>query len=144
MKQKEKEIVSYLRQGKRVNISEIARELKLPISTVSDRIKRIEEKYILKRSSLLDYNKAGYFVNAFLAMKVSSSKKQALLDFLKKQPCVNSIFIVNSGFNLLIEVVFKENIGLLNWIEQMKSRFKIEILLLQVLKVEEKEVFVPD
>lgn len=142
MKQKEKEIIQYLRKGKRVNISEIARELKLPISTVSDRIKRIEERYVLKRSSLLDYSKAGYLANAFLAVKINN-KKHALLDFLRRQPCVNSIFLVNSGFNFLIEVVFKENILLLNWIEQMKSRFKIEILPLQILKIEEKEVFVP-
>ena len=143
MKQKEKEIIKHLRKGKRVNISEIARELNLPISTVSDAIKRIERRYVLKRSSLLDYNKIGYSANAMLAVKVDSGKKIIFLDFLKKQDCVNSIYHVNSGFNFLVDIVCKDNLGLVNWIEDVKSRFSLEIMSFQILKIEEKEVFVP-
>ena len=143
MKQKEKEMIKYLRKGKRVNISEIARELNLPISTVRDRINRIEEKYILKRSSLLDYKKIGYSANVILAVKIDS-KKREFLDFLKEQKCINSIYRINSGYNFLFEVVFRDSLQLINWIEKIKALFVLEIISFQILKVEEKEKFIPN
>ena len=73
MKNAEKEIIEHLRKGKRVNISEIARKLGLPISTVSDRIRRIEQKYVLKRASLLDFPKTGYNAHAMLAIKTNKT-----------------------------------------------------------------------
>jgi DNA-binding Lrp family transcriptional regulator len=144
MKQSETEIIRYIRSGKRVNISEIARELKLPISTVSDRIKKIEQRYILKRSSILDYRKIGYLANEVLAIKVDSRHKQDFLNFLKKQNCVNSIYFIDSGFSFLVEIVCKDNFELIGWIEEVKSKFSLEMVSFQVLKVEEKEKFVPN
>ena len=144
MQQKEKEIIKYLRGGKRVNISEIARELKLPVSTVRDRIKRIEDKYVIKRSSLLDFRKIGYSANIMLAVKINSKQKFEFLDFLKGQKCVNSIYRVNSGYNFFLEVVCRDSLQLINWIEKIKARFTLEINPFQILKVEKKEIFIPD
>ena len=143
MKQKEKEIIKHLRKGKRVNISSIARELDLPVSTVSDAIRRIEKRYVLKRSSLLDYHRLGYNANAMVVIKVNPSQKHLILDFLEKENCVNSICHVNSGFNFLIELVCKDNLELLNWVEDVKIKFDVEIISFQILKVVEKERFVP-
>ncbi len=144
MEQKEKDIINYLRRGKNVNISQIARELNLPTSTVADRIKRIEEKYIIKRSSLLDYNKIGYTANAFLAIKISAKQKNEFLTFLKNQNCINSIHHINSRYSFLVELVCKDNFELIKWIEKSKEMFELKIIQFQVLKTEEKEKFVPE
>ena len=144
MKKSEKEIINYLRKGKKANISEIARELSLPVSTVRDRIKKIERNYVIKRASLLDYSRLGYNSNAMLAMKIHSKKKSEFLVFLKKQNCVNSIHHTNSGFNFLVEIVCKDNLELRNWIEDAKIKFPVKIMLFQILKTEEKEKFVPE
>lgn len=140
MKQKEKEIVCWLRNGER-NISAIARSLELPISTAADRIKKIKEKYVIKHSSLLDYNKIGYFVNVFLVIKIDAEQRPQFLDFLKIQNCVNSIYSVDSGYNFLVELVCKDNMELINWIETLRKNFSLEIMQFQVLKTEEKEKF---
>lgn len=144
MEQKEKDIINYLRRGKNVNISQIAREFNLPTSTVADRIKRIEEKYIIKRSSLLDYNKIGYSANVFLAIKISTKQNNEFLTFLKNQNCINSIHHINSGYNFLVELVCKDNFELIKWIEKSKEMFELKITQFQVLKLEEKEKFVPE
>ncbi|MBW2999570.1 Lrp/AsnC family transcriptional regulator [Candidatus Woesearchaeota archaeon] len=143
MKQKDKEIIRLMRTGKRLNISEIARQLNLPISTVNDKIKRIEERYVIKRASLLDYQKLGYFANAKLVIRINSEFKQTFLNFLKQQSCVNSIYHINSGFDLLVDVVCKDAIVLKNFVEIIKRDFSADISLFQILKVEEKERFVP-
>ena len=129
--------------GKRLNISEIARQLHLPISTVNDRIKRIERKYVIKRSSLLDYYRLGYLANAKIVVKVSPEIKHKFLDFLRKQYCVNSIYYINSNFDFLIDVVCKDAIELKHWAEDVQRDFSADISIFQILKVEEKERFVP-
>ncbi|MEE9525781.1 MAG: Lrp/AsnC family transcriptional regulator [Candidatus Woesearchaeota archaeon] len=143
MKPKEKEIIKHLRKGKRLNISEIARELNLPISTVNDAIKRIEKKYVIKRSSLLDYKKIGYNANAKIAVKVSSERKRDFLKFLKEQNCVNSVYHINSGFDFLIDVICRDIIELKFWIDDVKKDFSLEVIMFQILKVEKMEAWVP-
>jgi len=143
MKQKDKEIIRLMRTGKRLNISEIARQLNLPISTVNDSIKRIEKKYVIKRSSLLDYHKCGYFANAKLTIRIDHSQKKTFLDFLRQQDCVNSIYHVNSNFDFLIDVVCRDAVELKHWIEEVRRNFSVNISVFQIFKVEEKERFVP-
>ena len=143
MKQTDKEIIRLMRTGKKLNISEIARQLNLPISTVNDKIKRIEEKYMIKRSSLLDYLSLGYFANAKLVIRINSEFKQTFLDFLKSQKCVNSIYHINSGFDILVDVVCKDAIVLKNFVEVLRRDFSADVSVFQILKVEEKEVFLP-
>ncbi len=141
MMEKDKEIIKEMRKGKRLNISKIARKLSLPISTVSDRIKSIEKRYVIKHSSLLNYPKLGYLAHAKLAIRINPDKRQEFASFLKKESCVNSVYHVNSGYDFLVEVVFKNQIGMKNWVENAKMRFNLGITSFQILKIEEKEGF---
>jgi len=143
MKNKEKQIIKLMRTGKRLNISDIARQLNLPISTVSDAIRRIEKKYTVKRTSVLDYAKMGYYANAKLAIKIDSKQKIDFIEFLKQFDCVNTIYHINSGYDLLIEVIFKDISELKEWVSDAKERFEFEETVFQILKIEQKERFVP-
>jgi DNA-binding Lrp family transcriptional regulator len=143
MKDYEKEIIAHLRKGEKINMSEIARKMNLPITTVIDRIKRIEDKYLVKHSVILDYSKIGYNAPALLAIKANSDKHENLLDFLKLQNNVNAIMRTNSNYSFLVEVVCKNNLELIKWIEETKSRFCMDITPFQILKVEDREKFLP-
>lgn len=144
MNQGEKEIMKHLRQGKKLNISAIARELDLPISTVADKLKRIDEKYVMKRSSLLDFKNLGYSSHSIIAIKSSTHQKTEILDFLKSQKCVNSIYHTNSGFSFVVDVVCKDGFQFINWVEEMKGKFPMEIERFQILKIEDRERFIPE
>src|SRR3989338_4223286 len=142
MEQKDNEIIRHLRSGKRVNISAIARELRIPVSTVADRIRKIDERYVMKRASLLDYPKLGYTSNQMMAIKIEPKLKSSLLDFLKNENCVNAIYCINSDFSFLVEVVCRNHFEFINWLENAKSRFPFQADMFHILKVEEKEKFV--
>jgi len=145
METKDKEIIRLLRKGKRENISAIARELGMPVTTVADKIRKIESRYITKRASLLDYSSIGYNSNQFVALKIKGdASRTALLDFLKKQRCVNSIYAVNSDFHFLVELVFSNHFGFVQWIDELKRSFQLETVSFHVLKTEEKERFMPE
>jgi len=143
MNTNEKEIIKHLRHGKRVNISQIARELKMPITTVADRIRKIERSHITKRSSLLDYSSMGYNSNHMIAIKVKSGSKDALLQSLMSNNNVNSVYRINSDYHFFVEVVFRNNFEFITWLDMLKSISQVDITSFQVLKVEEKEKFVP-
>ena len=141
MMEKDKEIIKEMRKGKRLNVSKIARRLNLPVSTVSDRIRSIEKRYVIKHSSLLNYPKLGYLAHAKLAVRIKPEKRQQFVGFLKGEGCVNSVYHVNSGFDFLVEVVFKNHILLKQWVENAKKQFNLDITTFQILKIEEKEGF---
>ena len=42
--------------------------------------------------------------------------------------CINSIFHVNSGYNFLLELVWKNNFEANDWLQGLKTEFEIEIL----------------
>lgn len=129
------EIIKYLRKGKRVNVSEIARKMKLPVSTVADRIKRIENKYVIKRSSLLKFDKLGYHVNAFIAVKA----KKDFLKFLDAD-FVNSFYQVNTGYDYMIEVVCR-NLSEFKHIVSLVEEESEEHQVFQIIRTMEKEKF---
>jgi len=143
MKEYEREMLHHLRRGRKMNISEIARLMRIPVTTAIDRVKRIEERYMLKHSLILDYEKAGYYSPAIIAMRVDDLNKDNLLGFLKIQKQVNSIYRTGADHDFLVEVVCKDNLELKTWIEEMKARFSMEMMPFQILKVEDKERFVP-
>lgn len=144
MNNNEKKIMKHLRQGKKVNISAIARELSIPISTVADNLRRIEEKYVVKRSSLLDFKTLGYSSHNLIAIKSDPQQKIEILNFLKQQKCANSIYHTNSGFSFIVEVVCKDSFEFINWVEDMNRKFPIEFETFQILKIEDSERFVPE
>ncbi|MBN2111783.1 Lrp/AsnC family transcriptional regulator [Candidatus Woesearchaeota archaeon] len=141
MKKEDKEIIKRMRKGKRLNISRIARSLNMPVSTLSDRIRRIEQKYVIKRASLLNYAMLGYFAHAKIAVKVEPEKRKEFLDFLKEQACVNSIYHINSGFDFFVEVIFRNAIDMKRWVEGAKNRFNFDLQTFQILKIEQREAF---
>ncbi|MCB9358887.1 hypothetical protein H6503_03065 [Candidatus Woesearchaeota archaeon] len=144
MRREEIEIIQHLRNGKKANISEIARTLRQPISTISDRIKRIEDKYILKRSSILNLKSTGYLSNSFLIIKCLEDNKTPLLNYLNTQNSVNSVFHTNTGSDFLIEVICKNEFDMIDWIRKTKSDFNLEVQHLPVLKTEHREKFQPE
>jgi DNA-binding Lrp family transcriptional regulator len=144
MDQNEKEILRRLRHGKRVNVSAIAREMKLPVSTVADKIKKIDRKYVIKRSSLLDYPALGYLSHHMLVVKVSSTAKQDFLNIMKEDRSVSSIYHTNSGFTFLLEIVCKDSYEFVRWLENIRSRYPVDINSYQILKIEDKEKFLPE
>lgn len=143
MSPNEREIIRLMRTGKRLNMSEIARQLRLPVSTVIDTIRRIENRYVIKRASLLNYPTLGYFSNARIAVKLSPSKKKPFLEFLKKEECVNSIFHINSGFDFMIDCVWKDALCMKEWILRVNEGFEPQLQVFSIIKVEETERFLP-
>ncbi len=68
-------IIELLQENARIRRNELAEKVGLTIPAVSDRIKKLEEKELIKGyTAKLDYKKAGYDVTAFIFVFMESSK----------------------------------------------------------------------
>lgn len=69
------QLIELLQENSRIKVSELAEKVNLTVPAVSDRIKKLEEKELIKRySAQIDFKKAGYDVTAFIFVFMESSK----------------------------------------------------------------------
>jgi Lrp/AsnC family leucine-responsive transcriptional regulator len=68
-------IAELLQENARIKRSELADKVHLTVPAISERIKKLEDKGLIKKySAQLDYKKAGYDVTAFIFVFMESSK----------------------------------------------------------------------
>ena len=106
IKEKDLVIISHLRENSRKHLTNISKNVKVPVSTLFDRLKVYERDVIKKYTSIVDFSKLGYSIRINLLMKarlIDSMKKH-----LSNNPNVNSLFLLSGRYNMLAECIFKD------------------------------------
>lgn len=102
---KDMHIMNMLRTNAKEKLTTIAEILHMPVSTVHERIKHLDA---LKRPTyLIDTQLLGYSTSAHILLRCNKEDKQALARVLMSRPETNALFKVNSGYDFLVEAVFK-------------------------------------
>ena len=141
MDQKDLMIIKQLRKNARQSLTEISSTTSIPVTTVHDRLKQ-HEKWISKHTSLLDFQHLGYNGRAYIALKADKKRRMELRDFLLKHKNINSVFVVNYGFDLMVEVVFRDIKEVEDFTEMLDEKFGVlEIKIFHVLDELQKEEF---
>ncbi|PIN86006.1 hypothetical protein COV19_06650 [Candidatus Woesearchaeota archaeon CG10_big_fil_rev_8_21_14_0_10_44_13] len=119
--QRELSILKMLRQNARISLSDIAEKTGISIGTAARSLKRSERRYVLKYSSLVDFDKLGYFVGTLFIIRPIADGKNSLLlkEFLSGSRCINTMsrtiddgIIVEAYFRNMAEFVdFRHFIG---------------------------------
>ncbi len=103
--EKELLILSELRKNSRQSLAEISRKTNIPISTVFDKLIKLDKLIIKKNVSLFNFDKMGYGIKVNFIVKCK--KKQEIKDFLLNKTNVNSVYGINNGSDFIIECLFK-------------------------------------
>ncbi len=126
MKKKERQIISHLRQNAKVSLAKISQETEIPVSTVHDKINRLEKEGVIKKhTTLVDYQKLGYHHHHNILLNINRSQKKEFLLFLLKHQAVNSIQEVNEGHRFLIETVHQNIKEYLAFIDGLQEMFDV-------------------
>jgi len=105
--EKDFQILKHLRKNNRGTLTSISKSTGIPVTTVYDRIKMLDQNQIIKKSvCLLDFSKLGFHIKAHFALKVK--EREQFLEFISKQECLNSLYRINHGFDFLFEAIFKD------------------------------------
>ncbi len=108
MKEKDLKILCRLRNNGRENLTSMSRAIRVPVSTIHDRIKKYKGDLVKRHTVLLDFEKLGFDLKVAMLMRVPTSQRQEFGKFLKNCENVNNLYRVNNGYDYLAEVLFKD------------------------------------
>ena len=101
-------ILSHLRRNARKSLVNISKETKIPVSTIFDRLSRIESTAVKKYTSILDFSKLNHNLVVNYAIKTVKEKRLLLSKFLDTSPQINSVYRINNGFDMMVECIFMD------------------------------------
>ncbi|MEA3514586.1 MAG: Lrp/AsnC ligand binding domain-containing protein [Nanoarchaeota archaeon] len=119
----EMQIITALRKNARESLTKISRKTGIPVSTIFDKIK--ENPLITKSTCLLDFNQIGFNTRAKVTIRVERETREELRKYLNNHQNVNSLYKINSGYDFLIELVFRNIKELEDFMEKIRDKFKI-------------------
>ncbi|MFH1400995.1 MAG: Lrp/AsnC family transcriptional regulator [Nanoarchaeota archaeon] len=141
MNTKERIFLHYLRLNARAPLTEISKRTSIPVSTLFDRLKTLQEHLILKHTTLLDFEKLGYPCRAAIMLSVPLGHREDLRHYLETHEHVNSIFRINNGYDYFVDCIFTDMQRAEQFIEDLEARFQITDkkthYIVQVIKNEE-------
>ena len=112
MDKKDIKIVQLLLDDGRMKLKAIAKKLGLPITTVYNRIKKLEKKKLIRVRAELDWKKIGYGIEAYIFIDIDTSSKRVnqekLATDLAKLPGVLEVSVVTGSRDMVLRTVAKD------------------------------------
>jgi DNA-binding Lrp family transcriptional regulator len=124
LKDKDLLFINHLRGNARKKITELSRELDIPVTTLYDKLHIHKKRGIIqKHITLLDFAKLGYYARAVLSIDIDLRNQERLREYLLQNNHVNSMYRVDCEETFIAEVVFENPYTLQEFIEQTKLEF---------------------
>ena len=116
------ELVKILMENARAPFINIARAFKVSETAVRKRIRKLEEKGIIKKYTVIaDLRKLGYDVNALIGIDTAPESYIKVIDELKKMSEVISLYSSSGDHMIMIETWLKNSEELSNFIKKIES-----------------------
>ena len=125
MNTKDIEVISYIRNNGRASVEDISRELGLPVIDTLTKIKQYEIKIIRNYTCIVDFSKLGFKVNAEIRLIVRLEDQKKFERFINKNKNVNSAYSLENEGEYLVEVLFKKENELNDFIEDLGKKFNL-------------------
>ncbi len=107
----DKKILDILKENSKEKIINISKKLGLPMSTIYNRIKRMEEEKIIEKYTLLiNYKKLGFYIKSLIFIKYdpnSNISQKELLQNLLKSNNIEKGYIITGEWDILIIARFR-------------------------------------
>ena len=127
MDELDEKILSILNEDARKSYREIARKLNVSLTTVSNRIKRLEDDKVIERYiPLLNQEKMGYDLTAVINVKISHGKLLEVQERISKDTHVSGVYDITGEWDSLIIANFKDRRDLNGFIKGVLSIDNVE------------------
>jgi len=120
MDEKDNQILGILKQNAKLTTKQISKKTLLPITTVHNRIKKLEKQGIIKYYTIVtDNKKLGKPVSAYILINIDYSEIKKLnlsqidiADKIKKHPNVDEADVITGRKDMIIKVTVKDMLEL--------------------------------
>ena len=139
-------IILSLNTNGRKSFRHIAKELKVSLSTISNRVKRLEKEGIIERYiPVINKEKIGYDLTAVINIKLTHGKLIEVQEKISKNNHVSAVYDITGDWDSLIVAHFKDRRELNSFIKKILSMDFVERsntqLVLNIVK-DEKRVLI--
>ena len=97
-----KKLIPHLRKNSRLSLAQLSKELEVPTSTMYEWLKQIENRFVIKHTTLFDFKKLG-FQQISINLKVQKHQQQSLQQKLLRFPELNRLYTTTGMFDLVAE-----------------------------------------
>lgn len=143
IKEKDLRIITALRKNSRSTLVEIGSQSGIPVSTVFDRIRRIEKAYLTRHTSLLDFSSLRHFFRVAYIFRHEMGQER-MNSFLKQSGCVNTAARISPGMKYMAECVFRNMAEMQNFAEMLREIGATEIAENHLVEDIKREEFLSD
>jgi DNA-binding Lrp family transcriptional regulator len=125
MKKKELMIIASLRKNARESLTRMSKDIRVPISTIHDKLRTYNNGVIKKHTAIIDFSKLGYNTRAKVLLKVEKNQRKKVQEYLMNTKNINSLFKINNGYDFMADLVFKHIKEMEDFIENIEHKFNI-------------------
>lgn len=119
MDELDKEILNKLKEDAKLSYKKIAKMLNKPPSTIHFRIKRmIEDKTIMRFSSIVDVGKLGYETVGWVGLTIDPLKTEKIAKKIASFEEIRMVSITGGAHNLVVQILSKNEKELWNFIRE--------------------------
>ncbi|MCD6372127.1 MAG: Lrp/AsnC family transcriptional regulator [Thermococcus sp.] len=120
-------ILALLQENSRLSYREIARELKVAVGTVYNRVKRMEEEGIIKGfAPVLDYEKLGFGLTAVIGIKAQGRKITEIEREIARKNQVIIVYDITGEFDIVVVAKFKDRADMNRFVKWLLSLDGVE------------------
>jgi DNA-binding Lrp family transcriptional regulator len=136
-------IIGELNENARKSFREISRKLKVSLTTVANRVKKLENEGIIKGYiPIIDLDKIGYNLLVIIGIRISKGKLMEVEKKISKNPHVYEIYDTTGDWDSIIIARFKDRTELNRFIKEVLAVEYVErtmtYLVLNVVKDEKR------
>ncbi|WP_456367303.1 Lrp/AsnC family transcriptional regulator [Thermococcus sp.] len=118
----DKKILMILQKNSRTPLREISREVGLAESTIYERIKKLKEKGVIKKFTvILDPNALGFNVLAFILIKARAGMYGHVAEELKKYPEICEVYETTGDYDMIVKIRTKNSSELNEFLDRIGS-----------------------
>lgn len=118
----DKKLMSLLQQNARYSLKQLAEAVFLSSPAVSSRIEKLErEGYITGYHAVVNYEKLGYHITAFINLEMNPKQKPTFYPFIEGCSNVLECNCVTGTYSMLIKVAFPTTQELDTFIGQLQQ-----------------------
>lgn len=137
------QIIHALNTNARKSFRYIAKELKVSLSTISNRVKRLENDGIIERYiPVVNKEKIGYDLTAAINIKLTHGKLIEVQEKISKDTHVSAVYDITGDWDSLVIAHFKDRRDLNSFIKRILSIENVERsntqLVLNIVKDEKR------
>lgn len=114
-------ILNILQRNARETVKQMAEECFISSPSVSVRLQNLENQgYISSYQAVLDYQKIGFAIKAYIHCAVNAKDKEAFYGYIEEIPNVVECDCITGDYSMMLKVYFNNTVELDEFINQLQ------------------------